>query len=111
MSLTVIQYADTVRLAVMADARLVPGHTIPATRWPTAIEQLVAKVDQEIAKITARAHLAAGTVPLIITPEDTPSTSSDPMQQEIEEEDSVDTLRPPPTTAVSPPPMRRRIAQ
>lgn len=110
MSLTVIQYADTVRLAVMADARLVPSHIIPATRWPTAIEQLVAKIDQEIAKITARAHLAAGTVPQIITPEEVPSTSAESQEDTEDAEDSGDTLRPPPTTAVSPPPMRRRIA-
>ncbi|KAF9800487.1 hypothetical protein SFRURICE_013039 [Spodoptera frugiperda] len=110
MSLTVIQYADTVRLAVMADARLVPSHIIPATRWPTAIEQLVAKIDQEIAKITARAHLAAGTVPQIITPEEVPSTSVESQEDTEDAEDSGDTLRPPPTTAVSPPPMRRRIA-
>lgn len=113
MSLTVIQYADTVRLAVMADARLVPAHIIPATRWPTAIEQLVAKIDQEIAKITARAHLPAGTVPQIITPEEIPGTSTETTEGETEahvQEDSVDTLRPPAVTAVSPPPMRRRIA-
>ncbi|KAJ8733425.1 hypothetical protein PYW08_001723 [Mythimna loreyi] len=113
MSLTVIQYADTVRLAVMADARLVPAHIIPATRWPTAIEQLVAKIDQEIAKISARAHLAIGTVPQIITPEEQPSTSTETAEEETEEhgqEDSVDTLRPPSVTAVSPPPMRRRVA-
>nr|XP_049694565.1 uncharacterized protein LOC110383941 [Helicoverpa armigera]XP_049694566.1 uncharacterized protein LOC110383941 [Helicoverpa armigera] len=113
MSLTVIQYADTVRLAVMADARLVPSHIIPATRWPTAIEQLVAKVDQEIAKITARANLAAGTMPQIITPEDVPTTSTDidtPQEETGETENSGVMLRPPPTTAVSPPPIRRRIA-
>ncbi|XP_026737587.1 uncharacterized protein LOC113500874 [Trichoplusia ni] len=110
MSLTVIQYADTVRLAVMADARLGPAHTIPATRWPAAIEQLVAKIDQEIAKITARANLAAGTVPVIITPEELPSTSTDVVQTPEEEHDSgIDTLRPPATAVVSPPPMRRRI--
>lgn len=113
MSLTVIQYADTVRLAVMADARLVPLHIIPATRWSTAIEQLVAKIDQEIAKITARAHLAAGTVPQIITPEELPSTSTETAEEQQEREDlesSGGTLRPPSVTAVSPPPMRRRIA-
>lgn len=112
MSLTVIQYADTVRLAVMADARLVPGHVIPATRWATAIEQLVAKIDQEIAKITARAHLAAGTVPQIITPEEIPSGSTETPKEEPEREQLEDSggLRPPSVTAVSPPPMRRRIA-
>lgn len=105
MSLTVIQYADTVRLAVMADARLVPSHTIPAARWSTAIEQLVAKIDQEIAKITAQAHLAAGTVPQIITTEESEG-------DEVNTESSAETsgmLRPPPPTVVSPPPLRRRI--
>ncbi|XP_022118554.2 uncharacterized protein LOC110995611 isoform X1 [Pieris rapae] len=54
LSLTVIQYADTVRLTVMADARLTPLHTVPSTRWPTAIEQLVNRIDQQIARITGR---------------------------------------------------------
>lgn len=57
MSLTVIQYADTVRLAVMTDARLSPFHNVPANRWPTAVEQLIAKVDQEIARISAQAQV------------------------------------------------------
>ncbi|XP_075971509.1 uncharacterized protein LOC142973562 [Anticarsia gemmatalis] len=105
LSLTVIQYADTVRLAVMADARLVPSHTIPAARWPVVIEQLVGKIDQEIAKITAQAHLAAGTIPQIVT---TPETSSNDVEDVQEREVDTDMLRPPQTTAVSPPPMRRQ---
>ncbi|CAB3236836.1 unnamed protein product [Arctia plantaginis] len=108
MSLTVIHYADTVRLAVMADARLGPSHMIPASRWPTVIEQLVTKIDQEIAKITAKAHLAAGTIPKIIT---TPETTAEAEDNENMEESGEDSgmLRPPATTATSPPPIRRRI--
>lgn len=54
MSLTVIQYADTIRLTVMADARLSPSHSIPAARWPVIVDKLVSKIDQEIARITAQ---------------------------------------------------------
>ncbi|CAF4815149.1 unnamed protein product [Pieris macdunnoughi] len=39
LSLSVIQYADTVRLTVMADARLTPLQTVPSKRWPTAIKR------------------------------------------------------------------------
>lgn len=56
MSLTVIQYADTVRLTVMADARLSPSHSIPAARWPVIVDKLVNKINQEIARITAQAQ-------------------------------------------------------
>lgn len=108
MSLTVIHYADTVRLAVMADARLGPSHTIPASRWPTVVEQLVSKIDQEIAKITAKAHLAAGTIPKIIT---TPESTAEHEDSRDLEQSNVDSgmLRPPATIATSPPPIRRRI--
>ncbi|CAH0729257.1 unnamed protein product, partial [Brenthis ino] len=63
MSLTLIQYADTVRLSIMADARLRPSHTVPATRWPAAVETLVEKIDQEIARITAQAQMPFNDVP------------------------------------------------
>lgn len=89
----------------MADARLVPTHTVPATRWPAAIEQLVSKIDQEIAKITAQAHLAAGTIPEIVT---TQVGASDQVENTESELDS-DMLQPPPTRLVSPPPMRKQL--
>lgn len=102
MSLTVIQYADTVRLAVMTDARLSPAHTAPANRWPIAIEQLVNKVDQEIARITAQAN-----IPQIITPDDTQDRSDEAESQSNVAQVSSSSLKPPSTTVVSPPPMRR----
>lgn len=102
MSLTVIQYADTVRLAVMTDARLSPAHTAPANRWSTAVEQLVNKIDQEIARITAQAN-----VPQIIAPEDTQDRSQEPEGQTKVGQVSSSSLKPPSTTVVSPPPMRR----
>lgn len=102
MSLTVIQYADTVRLAVMTDARLSPAHTAPANRWPIAIEQLVNKVDQEIAKIAAQAN-----IPQIITPDDTQDRSDEAESQSNVGQVSSSSLKPPSTTVVSPPPMRR----
>ncbi|XP_013200230.2 uncharacterized protein LOC106142857 [Amyelois transitella] len=104
MSLTVIQYADTVRLAVMTDARLSPAHTVPATRWPMAIEQLIAKVDQEIARIAAQTNT---NIPQIITPRE--QTASDETQETVEETQSPHNLRPPAPTVSSPPPFRRRV--
>lgn len=102
MSLTVIQYGDTVRLSVMTDARLTPSHTIPAARWPLAVEQLVAKVDQEIARISAQ----SASVPTIVTTHEPRSIEDTPG---LEGSESMGSLRPPQQTIVSPPPMRRRI--
>lgn len=102
MSLTVIQYADTVRLAVMTDARLSPAHTVPANRWPRAVEQLVNKIDQEIARITAQTN-----IPQIITPEDTEDRSVEAEGQSNIGAASSGSLKPPSTAVVSPPPMRR----
>lgn len=108
MSLTVIQYADTIRLCVMTDSRLSPAHTVPATRWPVAVEQLVAKVDQEIARISASVQIAAA--PLT---EERREESQDPdrdIQDPSEERsESSSLLRPPSQTTVSPPLMRKRI--
>ncbi|XP_049870405.1 uncharacterized protein LOC126369862 [Pectinophora gossypiella] len=103
MSLTVIQYADTVRLAVMTDSRLSPAHTVPVTRWPNAIDQLVTKIDQEIARITAQGNL--GNVPRIVAPEETQEMEEDSEEQSAVPSSSM--LRPPSTAVVSPPPMRR----
>lgn len=100
VSLTVIQYADTVRLSVMTDARLSPSHTIPAARWPVAIEQLIAKVDQEIARIAAQ----SSTIPTIITTQ----ANAEEREPNIEASDAG-SLRPPSTAVVSPPVFRRRI--
>ncbi|GBP37963.1 hypothetical protein EVAR_84950_1 [Eumeta japonica] len=116
MSLTVIQYADTIRMSVMSDARLSPVHAVPATRWPTVVEQLVSKVDQEIARITAEAR----------TQRDTQTISDAPAQQTTnippkiktslvevgvvpltEEEEMTGSLRPPAVPVDSPPPARR----
>ncbi|KAL4708318.1 hypothetical protein ACJJTC_007724 [Scirpophaga incertulas] len=120
MSLTVIQYADTVRLSVMTDARLSPSHTLPAVRWPNAVEQLVAKVDQEIARIAAQAQVQ--TIPQIVTPHE--SSEENILQIDTTQDsntintvtdeasgDSARNLRPPATKAVSPPPSKRRISQ
>lgn len=104
MSLTVIQYADTVRLAVMTDARLSPFHTVPANRWPVAVDQLIAKVDQEIARIAAQAQVQ--TIPMIVTP---PETQEVVATEQITSEPSTSSLRPPTAEVVSPPPTRRRI--
>lgn len=102
MSLTVIQYADSVRLAVMTDARLSPGQSVPATRWPTALEQLVAKVDQEIARITqARLQQVPQVMFRTISSQNVHETRST-------KGSSSDTLKPPTTQAVSPPPMRKQ---
>lgn len=104
MSLTVIQYADTVRLAVMTDARLSPAHAAPARRWPAAVQQLVARVDHEIAKLAAHGRLP--TPPRIITPPEPP----EPMEEAAESEtQSTSALRPPSPTIASPPPVRRRV--
>lgn len=101
MSLTVIQYADSIRLAVMTDARLSPGQSVPATRWPAALEQLIAKIDQEIARISAQARLQQTQQPLVR------KVSSQNMQEIIEETGSG-LLKPPITQTVSPPPSRKR---
>lgn len=99
MSLTVIQYADTVRLTVMTDARLSPSHIIPSTRWPTAIEHLIAKVDQEIARIAAQ----SSNIPTIIT-----TRVNAEEQEPILEASDTGALRPP-STEIASPPVRRRI--
>ncbi|CAG4991936.1 unnamed protein product [Parnassius apollo] len=69
MSLTVIQYADTVRLAVMTDARLSPSHNVPANRWPIAVEQLVTKIEQEIARIAAQPEISLEEIPQTVKTE------------------------------------------
>ncbi|KAM3967347.1 uncharacterized protein ACR2FA_011692 [Aphomia sociella] len=107
MSLTVIQYADTVRLAVMTDARLSPAHSVPAGRWPLAVEQLIAKVDQEIARIAAQAQVQ--NIPHIITPRESSVSDEGEDKQPPEEVQSTSNLRPPIAPVVSPPPIRRRI--
>lgn len=104
MSLTVIQYADSVRLAVMTDARLSPGHSIPAVRWPTAVEQLVAKIDAEIARISAQSQPE---IPQIVTPPETEETN-DESDNTSRSQDPTGTLRPPNTQVASPPPFRKR---
>lgn len=88
MSLTVIQYSDTVRLAVMSDAILYPGHTIPALKWPNVIDQLVTKVDKHLARISAH---SSHSIPQIVTdllPEETEG-------QEFYESTWTPGLRPP----------------
>ncbi|XP_059056672.1 uncharacterized protein LOC131850467 [Achroia grisella] len=107
MSLTVIEYAGTVRLAVMTDARLSPAHSVPATRWPLAIEQLITKVDQEIARIAAQAQVQ--NIPRIITPREGAAGDEVSTHQPPEETQSSSNLMPPRTPVVSPPPIRRRI--
>ncbi|CAK1598615.1 unnamed protein product [Parnassius mnemosyne] len=104
MSLTVIQYADTVRLAVMSDARLSPSHNVPANRWPVAVEQLVAKVDHEIARIAARAEMRLEEMPQTVRAEgeETTAYKSQPYTTES-------TLRPPKTESLSPPLARKRL--
>lgn len=84
----------------MTDARLSPSHTIPTVRWPAAIEQLISKVDQEIARIAAQ----SSNIPTIITTQ----ANADEHEPIIE---AIDTgsLRPPSPTVVSPPVIRRRI--
>ncbi|XP_050343594.1 uncharacterized protein LOC126769097 isoform X2 [Nymphalis io] len=79
MSLTVIQYADTVRLTVMTDARLSPSHTIPASRWSVVVDKLVSKIDQEIARITAKAKLPLDYIP----PKKSSKEDLEPSQEEI----------------------------
>lgn len=103
MSLTVIQYGETVRLAVMADARLSPSHSAPTTRWPVAVEQLINKVDTEISRI---ATTLQPDIPITVEAREADDT--------YEAETSGDVtgssgLRPPVLTAVSPPPLRRRM--
>ncbi|KAI8424160.1 hypothetical protein MSG28_002750 [Choristoneura fumiferana] len=107
MSLTVIQYADSVRLAVMTDARLSPGHSIPAVRWPTAVEQLVAKVDAEIARISAQSQPE---IPQIVTPPE-PEETNDESGISSSNEDPTSTLRPPNSQVASPPPFRKRTTR
>lgn len=84
----------------MADARLTPSHIIPAVRWPLAVDQLVAKVDQEIARIAAQST----NIPTIAT------TGYESREVPVlEGSESMGALRPPQPTIVSPPPVRRRI--
>ncbi|CAH2071576.1 unnamed protein product, partial [Iphiclides podalirius] len=104
LSLTVIQYADTVRLAVMTDARLSPSHTVPANRWPAAVEHLVAKVDQEIARIEAQAQSSG--IEQTVTIETGPAAPT-----EIKSHSSEATLKPPTTDSFTPPPTRKRLTQ
>ncbi|XP_013138724.1 PREDICTED: uncharacterized protein LOC106103490 [Papilio polytes] len=101
LSLTVIQYADTVRLAVMTDARLSPSHAVPAQRWPVAVEQLVAKVNQEIARIAAKANI----------PEEEINTGTSESKDTtvLQSYSSETTLKPPTTESLSPPPTRKII--
>ncbi|XP_063377233.1 uncharacterized protein LOC134664490 [Cydia fagiglandana] len=103
MSLTVIQYADTVRLSVMADARLSPSHTIPASRWPAVVDHLVAKIDAEIARISAQSQ----DIPRIVTPPETEEVEES-TDSVLEASSSTSSLRPPATQVASPPPIRRR---
>lgn len=107
MSLTVIEYAGTLRLAVMTDARLSPAHSVPAARWSLAVEQLIAKVDQEIARIAAQAQVQ--NIPQIITPRENAVGDEGATNQTLEEMQSSSSLMPPRTPVISPPPIRRRI--
>ncbi|KPJ02853.1 hypothetical protein RR46_02780 [Papilio xuthus] len=101
LSLTVIQYSDTVRLAVMADARLSPTHTVPAQRWPVAVEQLIAKVNTEIARIAARANIPEGELHAV-----TSETKDISVSQSYSSET---TLKPPTAESLSPPPTRKSL--
>lgn len=103
MSLTVIQYADTVRISVMTDARLSPAHIVPATRWPTAVNQLVSKVDQEIARIAIQANLPTG-----ISETETNRELGDVTAEQTTPSEKFERLKPPTPMTVSPPPLRRR---
>ncbi|OWR44458.1 uncharacterized protein LOC116766729 [Danaus plexippus] len=108
MSLTIIQYANSVQLAVMADARLTPNHIVPATRWSVVVEKLIHKIDQEICRITGQLQQSLDHVPTIIVPDDS--------QEELSSEDrggegSDQGLRPPSPVAVSPPPIRKRVIE
>ncbi|KAI5637392.1 hypothetical protein NE865_09823 [Phthorimaea operculella] len=105
MSLTVMQYADSVRLAVMTDARLSPLHTVPSTRWTTAIEQLVDRIDQKIAQITAQTvQPSMSRIPQIITPDDEETV----IEESQAEQPSTSLLQAPSAALVSPPPKRRQ---
>ncbi|CAK1545870.1 unnamed protein product [Leptosia nina] len=124
MSLTVIQYADTVRLTIMADARLTPLHTVPTTRWPTAIEQLINRIDQQLARIAAQTQIPptipqSRETPTQSTPQTTEVTQDRTVPQIIEpdpeaietreidnNEISEGSLMPPTTIPDSPPPTR-----
>ncbi|XP_068631266.1 uncharacterized protein [Battus philenor] len=102
MSLTVIQYADTVRLAVMTDARLSLSHIVPANRWPVALEQLISRVNQEIARITQTES----------TLKQTPQTYSTEVQESTSPvASSSSSLKLSSTESSSPPPMRKRLIQ
>lgn len=48
ISFTVMQYAGTVRLAVMSDARLSPSHHIPTLHWPQYIEALAKELQTPV---------------------------------------------------------------
>lgn len=115
MSLTVIQYADTVRMAVMADARLTPMHTVPASRWSVVIENLVSKIDQEIARIAAQAQLPSKHkhIPRI-TQTQASTEDIQVIQQETEETTqgpSQSSLKPPSPDKYSPPLERKGVIE
>ncbi|XP_072940127.1 uncharacterized protein [Epargyreus clarus] len=118
MSLTVVEYGGAVRLCVMADARLAPAHAAPAARWPPAAQQLIARIDQQLARIAQLPRppnisnvVQAANIPAIIQP-DHPEQDlpNEPELDDPQPSASTETLRPPSPTVVSPPPMRRRIA-
>lgn len=113
MSLTVIQYADTVRMAVMADARLTPMHTVPASRWSVVIENLVSKIDQEIARIASQAQLPSKRIPRI-TQTQASTEDIQVIQEETEETTqgpSQSSLKPPSPDKYSPPLERKRVIE
>ncbi|XP_069358163.1 uncharacterized protein [Maniola hyperantus] len=109
MSLTVIQYADTVRLAVMADARLAPVHTVPTARWSVAIDNLVSKVDQEIVRIAAQAQHIPRIIQTDVCVEDVQKASQE--TEESMQGTSPSSLKPPSPVAYSPPPERKRVIE
>ncbi|XP_023941810.1 uncharacterized protein LOC112048508 [Bicyclus anynana] len=112
MSLTVIQYADTVRLSVMADARLTPMHTVPATRWADVIDNLVNKIDQELARIAAQSQSPLQQIPRItqtdISTEEVEETSQESIMEVSTQQSS---LKPPSPVAYSPPPERKHVME
>ncbi|XP_039749563.1 uncharacterized protein LOC120626223 isoform X2 [Pararge aegeria] len=113
MSLTVIQYADSVRLAVMADARLAPMHTVPVTRWPAVIENLVNKIDQEITRIAAHAHMPEHIprkVQTQVSLQEAQETSQD-VETEPNMQGSQSSLKPAGPVRYSPPPERKRVIE
>ncbi|XP_041971276.1 uncharacterized protein LOC121727468 [Aricia agestis] len=97
MSLTIIQYADTVRLAVMTDARLAPAHTVPSARWPAAVLQLLDRIERIAAQSQQEQQL---TEQRVIEEQLTEPQETEPEPTER----TFDSLRPPNVQAVSPPP-------